>query len=272
MTLKKSGFFKIFAILLLALICASAAIVAPHAANAQTEQSDGVDPYAIPEGSQALITYERYQTSAVVGFQFALCLDDEHKNVEALGKAVEYLNGEYGENGWLAEAEADGSALYLSMSFESLTDYYIAAGVTGFDPPEDDDDEGITTETTAFYVYTTNETETVFAGKENTPVASLELVALTCGVPETKLSYKYFYATKYKKAFTSNAEQVLDYKDFALHVFDIPRDNLGRKISITSCNPNPDSWYFIAIGMGALVAIATGIAIALNYRKKKKED
>lgn len=271
MTQKKSGFLKIFAILLLSLICVLAATVSPRPANAQTTESDGVDPYEIPEGSQALISFERCQTSAVIGFQYALCLDNRHKRPELLSKAVELLNEEYGERGWLAKAETDGSALYLSLSFESVTDYYIAAGITGFDPPEDDDDEGVTTETTAFYVYTTTETETVFAEKENTPVAYFEAVALTCGVPGERISYRYFYTTKYKKAFTSNADRVIEYDDCNLHVFDIPRDNLGKKVSITSRNPNPDSWYLIAIGLGALVAIATGVVIFLNYRKKKED-
>lgn len=268
MTLKKSGFLKIFAILLLSLICVSAAIVVQHPANAATEPDD---PYAIPGDSAALITYERYQTSSVVGFQYTLCLDNGHKNPEILAKAAEFMNEDYAETGWTAEADTDGKTLYLSLAFDTLTDYYIAAGITGFDPPDDGDNEGITTETTAFYVYTTNETETVFAQKDNTPVAYLEIVAAECGVPETGISYRYFYATKYKKAFTSSAERVLEYKDFNLHVFDIPRDDLGKKISITSRNPNPDSWYFIAIGIGALVAIATGIAIAMNYRKKKED-
>lgn len=271
MTLKKSGFLKIFAILLLSLICVLAATVAPRPANAQTDKSDELEQYLIPTGSQALITYERYQTSAVIGFQFALILDKTHKNPELLENAVEFLSAEYGERGWLAEAEADGSALYLSMSFESLTDYYIAVGITGFDPPEEDDDEGITTETTAFYVYTTSETETVFAEKENSPVAYFEAIALTGGVPYEKLSYRYLYATKYKKAFTSNADRVIEYDECNLHVFDIPRDNLGKKVSITSCNPNPDSWYLVAIGLGVLVAVATGIAIFMNYRKKKED-
>lgn len=271
MTLKKSGFLKIIAILLLSLICAAAAIVAPNAAYAQSEPNAENDPYAMPEGSEALITYERYQTSSVVGFQYTLCLGNEHKSPELLAKAAELLNEDYSGTGWTAEADKDGETLYLSLAFDTLTDYYIAAGITGFDPPDDDGAEGITSETSAFYVYTTNETETVFAQKENTPVASLEIVAATCGVPEDRISYKYFYATKYKKAFTSNAERVLEYPDFNLHVFDIPRDNLGRKISITSRNPNPDSWYLIAIGIGTLVAIATGIAIFMNYRKKKED-
>lgn len=269
MTLKKSGFLKIFAILLLALICSAAATVWKTPANAATS-SEKTDPYAPADGAEALITYERYQTG-IIGFQYALTLCEERKNPELLKRAADMLNEDYAETDWTAEAAADGKALYLSVSFDTVTDYYIAAGITGFDPPEEDDGEGVTTETTAFYVYTTTEMQTVFAEKSETSIVSfLETVAGACGVPEEKVSYRYFYATKYKKAITTNADSVLEYDDCKLHIFDISRDDFGRKITITSCNPNPDSWYYLAVGTGVLVAIATGTVIAVNYAKKKE--
>lgn len=267
MTLKKRGFAKFFAILLFALICAAAAIYAP-AANAATDAEE-VNPYAIPEGSAALITYERYQTG-ILGFQYSLTLDGEHKNPDNLARAAELMNLDYGSRGWTAEAETDGSAIYLSLTFDSFTEYYIAAGITGFDPPDDGDDEGISTRVTPFFIYTTNESETVFAEKEGTPVAFLETVALACGVVPERVHYRYFYATKYKNSFTSNADTVVETNDLKLHIFDIPRDNLGKKVSVTSRNPNADSWYFVVIGIGGAVAIATGITVAVNYRKKKE--
>lgn len=267
MTLKKRGFARIFAILLFALICAAAAIYAP-AANAATD-AEAVDPYGIPEGSEALITYERYQ-SGILGFQYSLTLDEAHKNPETLARAADLMNRDYGDRGWTAEADADGSAIFLTLTFDSFTEYYIAAGITGFDPPDDGDDEGITTRETPFYIYTTNEMQTVFAEKDGTPVEYLETVAAACGVFPEKLHYRYFYATKYKKSFTSNADTVVETNDLKLHIFDIPRSDLGKKISITSRNPNADNWYYLVIGIGGTVAVATGIVIAVIYFKKKE--
>lgn len=268
MTLKKRGFARIFAILLFALICAAAAIYSFPAAHAATD-AEPVNPYGIPEGSAALITYERYQTG-ILGFQYALTLDEQHKNPETLSRAAELMNRDYGERGWTAEAETDGSAIFLTLTFDSFTEYYIAAGITGFDPPDDGDDEGITTRETPFYIYTTNEMQTVFAEKDGTPVEYLETVAAACGVFPEKVHYRYFYATKYKNSFTSNADAVLNYDEFKLHIFDVQRDNLDRKISITSRNPNAENWYYLIIGIGGSVAIATGIVVAVNYYKKKE--
>ncbi|MBR1746789.1 MAG: hypothetical protein IJ735_01095 [Clostridia bacterium] len=153
-----------------------------------------------------------------------------------------------------------------SFEYEDTVDYYIANGITGYEPNvrSGKEEEGF-----LFTDYTrVMTTPFVSIETEGSLLNEIWKKVLSLGAAEDKVLLIYVYGTPYQIVKT-DADRV-EYKESSsiyLHSFDMTYGTASREIEIRQHAPNPTGWYVIAF-LCALPIIAAPLSIMIYKRRK----
>lgn len=173
-------------------------------------------------------------------------------------------------NGFQTSAQTDGVEI-VTERYDSLTDYYIASGATGYDPPSSD--SGAKVEKKGFFnVYTTS-TQTVFADISDTSlIGVVRGYVLDAGVAPDDLRYVYNYGTKYAKTtIDSNATEIYYDRSLGIYVHEVRMNADGTDFvfEIRQTVPNAALWYGLVLGV-FLLAAALALAVYLGRKRHQR--
>lgn len=180
------------------------------------------------------------------------------------------LKNMYSSSGYNISISESGEYFAAYINFDSLTDMYIAYGIDGY---EKNDNSGVSTDKSFFYVDTTVKQQTVFGLiDEGSNLLSATVLWLnTLGVSNDEMLFQYLYATPYK-IINSDAD-VIQYDDSTrlyYHTFDMEYAERNKEITMYQHSPNSAGWYTIAIAIG-LVVLIVPLTLCIIHRKKAKE-
>lgn len=278
---------KLIVPILLLLIVAGALLFAPVALPAEAAADDyGIydKTDTIPgvgydlDGYYVSIAYHNYTLrNSGVYFAFVITLDKEfHRNISLSENNVVYdcallaqIETLFKTIGYTVVCDDFNGQLYAYISYDTMTDYYIANGLDGYEVSQSDatEDKGF-----LFTDYYT-ESKTVFSvigSGDNVIDACLELCE-EAGAPEDKIALRYVYGTPYK-IISSDADSVTynSQNSLYLHSFNLIVADKDRVIHLKQHAPNPVGWYVLAVII-AIPVIAVPLTIMIVKRKKKQE-
>lgn len=278
---KKSVIFVIF-VVLLAAVCVPSVSVFPSAEAASEDYGIYGETEGIPgvgydlDGYDVSFSYHNYTLrNSGVYFAFVVTLDKNfHRNISKSDNSVVYdcvlmdkIKILFSALGYTVVSDDFNGQLYAYMSYETMTDYYIANGVDGYKVSESDatEDKGF-----LFTDYHT-ETDTVFS-VIGTGDNVLDLCIELCkeaGTTEDKIALRYVYGTPYK-IISSDADSVSynSQRSLYLHSFDMTIANKDRVIHFVQHAPNPIGWYVLAVII-AIPVIAVPLTVMIVRHKKK---
>lgn len=282
----KNACLKLALPILLLCVVAGVFLYTPQALPAEAAEDYGIydETGTIPgigydlDGYYVSFSYHNYTLrNSGVYFAFVITLDkDFHHKISlsdnnviydcALLKQIEIL---FKVMGYTVVCDDFNGQLYAYLSYDTMTDYYIANGLDGYETSDSDatEDKGF-----LFTDYYT-ESKTVFSligSGDNVIDACLELFK-EAGAPEDKIALRYVYGTPYKIV-TSDADSVTynTQRNLYLHSFNLTIADKDRVIHLKQHAPNSVGWYVLAVII-AIPAIAVPLTIMILKRKKKQE-
>lgn len=266
----------------LCIISSCAACVHTDVAYADGEIIDDgpVTPigFDLADGKQALVEYRRY-TLPISGvyFEFDVTFDDEffreigevRDSVFYPSSILEDLADKFASAGYDVATDPLGKVV-AKRKYDSLTDYYIAIGIDGFETNENNatKDSGV-----YFTTYTTT-TQTPFCSvdTEGSFLNGIYSMLVGAGVTREGISLKYHYGTPYK--IISSDADVKEYdktNGVYVHTFVMDCDTAGREITLVQKSPNTVGWYATAVII-ALPIIVVPLVITILKKKKNKGE
>ncbi|MFA6867239.1 MAG: hypothetical protein WCR54_06950 [Clostridia bacterium] len=170
--------------------------------------------------------------------------------------------------GYIITLDTENNSFVGSMSFDSITDYYIAIDEDGYGTYQDTSN----TKKSFLYVQSDSSTKTVFDGIEESEGLLQNFLQnfYNLGIDRENILLSYEYGTPYKIISTdADSKTYLVGKHIYVHKFDMNMDNSDREIHLSQKSPNIVGWYLTALGI-ALV-IAGMVTLVYIVRKKRKE-
>lgn len=230
------------------------------------------------DGYDVAFSYHNYTLrNSGVYFAFVVTLDKNfHRTISKTENNVAYdcllmdkIKLIFSSLGYTVVSDDFNGQLYAYLSYDTMTDYYIANGLDGYEVSESDatEDKGF-----LFTDYYT-ETDTVFSliGAGDNVIDVCVNLCKEAGAAEDKILLRYVYGTPYK-IITSDADSVTynSQRSLYLHSFDMTVADKDRLIHFTQHAPNPVGWYVLAVII-AIPVIAVPLTIMIIRRKKKQE-
>jgi len=234
-------------------------------------------PFGLPasaaEGRNRLVTIT-YENRMLLGsgYSYTYRLEFSPSFAALNAGAIASLASYFAAFGW--NSEYKNFTLTANLRFSSLTDLYIANGITGYEKDDSPRDK----KETFLYVSYTSEYRTVFselskpAPEDETKTTIIRFVfdyLLGLGITVEEMDFVYIYGTPYKTV-SSNADErlVIDGGYNYSHVFHVK--DLDMTVRLVQRSPNSKGWYLIAVTL-ALGVGAVPITISIVKRKKKEK-
>lgn len=211
----------------------------------------------LAEGYSASIGFSYLQPAeGGVYLRYELFFDDgfvTEDNSEQIAAAVEAVKEMFANTVYRATVTSAG--ISAQASFESLTDYYIAAGASGNDKPGKD---------TAVYHY-----HWFFVDVENQIDNPLKDSSVVTSIEEKisalnaeKVQYVYTYSTRYKTV--DSDASIVENDGTYMHTFYMDKETMPETLTLRQHAVNASGWYIIAL----VFAFAVGIVITVVGMKK----
>lgn len=203
-------------------------------------------------------------------FAYEVIFDREfYSGVEDKSALMNAVKDTFVKNNYKVKVDNQNGKMTAYLEFDSITDYYVAAGVDGYDKNEKKEP----IKSTLFYQDYVTESYTVFADikKEGRFINKIYTACSSFGIADDKILMNYIYGTPYdEKMITSTADSVTYSSSNRLnyHIFEITMSDIDRKISIYQHVPNSKGWYLLAIIIGVVVL---SVPLTILIVKKKKE-
>lgn len=159
-----------------------------------------------------------------------------------------------------------------SLKFDSITDFYIANGIDGYEVDEN------TAEKSTGFLYTDyhSANKTAFASMEENENSILNHILKACyraGAQRDKIKLSYVYGTPYKMISTdADKSEFRSDSRLYLHTFYMTMDNADRTVNIYQHVPNSIGWYVMAVLIAVPFIVAPTVIIILKKRKKREEN
>ena len=230
---------------------------------------------------QAVVEYKCYiLPQSGIYFEFVITLDDDfyraigeiNDNVFYPPTVLEDVASYFAKAGYLVESDSLKGRVVAKHSFSTLTDYYIANGITGFEVDNGEDKPQVKK---GFYFTTTIVTQTPFksVNTDGTLMHGIYMILTDAGVERDKIGFKYHYGTPYKtvKAADADASGHDDGYSVYVYTFKMNVNNADRDITLIQTNPNPIGWYVTAVII-ALPFIVVPFTIMIVKKRKNKGD
>lgn len=225
-------------------------------------------------GYDVKITYNySIEFGSGVYFAYEVMFDsDYYKNVVNKEELFDELSYTFDVNGFTVDNDELHGKMVASISYETLTEYYIASGYDGYQISES------TAKEKKGFLYNeyTSTSKTVFYNlkTEGKYVNRIYKILADLGVADEKILLEYIYGTPYdNNLITSTADKVVYSTQDRIyqHVFLLDVDELDKEITIFQRSPNSTGWYVIAIIIG-LVVIAIPLTIYLIKKRKGAKE
>ena len=235
--------------------------------------------YDLSGDYQVSIAYHSYNTkyagpyyAFVITFDQALLMEiiDEADDLLNLQPEIfTYIGSLFRYNGYTVSKDNKGR-LIAYLSFDSLTDYYIASGRDGYEVNQSSGDKR---KSFLFIDYYT-QMQTVFSRiEEEGNILNAILQSLYgVGAERDRILLTYTYGTPYKMI-SSEADNIVynTNRQLYLHSFNMTMATSDRTIHLRQHSPNSVGWYSLAIII-AIPVIAFPLAIAVIRHRKNKEE
>ena len=270
--------------MLLAVLCCSILIVSSLSAlfdNGPSAFAEDNEITAIGYDlgdSQVMMESKRYMLAiAGIYFEFDITFDDDfytgigtvEDNVFTPSPIIENIKSVFVAAGYVTHADSLNGRLVAHMEFDTLTDYYIAIGATGYDVSESNGEEN----NTLFYRTRTVKSQTPFASinNESSLVGKIYSMIKDTGADENEISLVYVYGTPYKVVDTdADLKERNEDRNIYMHTFYVTPNTCDREITLIQRNPNVVGWYVLAVII-ALPIIVVPLTIMLVKKRKNRE-
>ncbi len=177
-----------------------------------------------------------------------------------------YLEEVFTFSGYTVTVDAINGQFDAWLEFDSMTDYYIASGIDGYQVDKS------SAEKKSSFLYTDyhSQTTTVFTiiEEEGNLLNEILNACYKVGAERDKILLTYVYGTPYKMINTDADEKSYSSAEkLYLHSFNMTMGETGRVINLYQHVPNSVGWYVLAV----IIALPF-IAVPLIYMilKKKK--
>ena len=206
-------------------------------------------------------------------FAYEVIFDREfYYGLEDKSAVLNAVKDTFVKNNYNVDIDNINGKMTAYLEFDSVTDYYVAAGVDGYEKNEKKEP----VKSTLFYQDYASESYTVFADikKEGKFINKIYTACSSFGISDDKILMNYIYGTPYdNKMITSTADSVTysSANKLYYHTFVITMSNIERKVSIYQHIPNSKGWYLIAILIGVAV-LSAPLTVLIVKRKKEKNN
>lgn len=197
-------------------------------------------------------------------------INEAHSNSNSnisVKELLEYIKVELDSIGYVSSIDMSGK-VSSSVKFDSVTDLYIAYGITGY---ENDSGSDYETKKGFFFNDITVTQDSVFSDIETNESSIFNVLyslVLDCGVSRDEVSLVYQYGTPYQIVKTNAGKTFYDSESRTyFHEFRMNVDTATEKIVLTQHSPNSLGWYLVAIAVAAFIA---AIAIFRAYARSKR--
>ena len=237
------------------------------------EESDVLIEYDL-DGYKVKLTYDYVvEFGSGVYFAYEVTFDSEYYativDKEGLFEKLTYT---FDVGGFNVESDVPHGKMIASVAYESMTDYYVANGIDGYEVSEEEENvkKGF------FYNEYTSTFTTLFTNlkTEGRYVNRLYTICQELGLQDQDILLEYVYGTPYdSKLITSTADSVTYSASSRIyrHSFLMTVDEMNKEISIFQRSPNSTGWYLIAVAIG-LVVISVPLTICIIKRKERTHD
>lgn len=216
-----------------------------------------------------------YYTEYISGlyYAFEVIFDkDFYATIEDKALVFNSIKETFVKNNYMINLDIVNGKMTAYMNFDSVTDYYIAAGLDGYEA----NDVNKPIKKTFLYSYYESENTTIFADikKEGKFINRIYNACINIGLKDEDIILNYIYGTPYnEKLITSDSDNVSYSASDKLyyHSFIMKMTETDRIIKINQKVPNSISWYFIAIIIGVAV-LSVPLVIYLQKRRKEKNN
>ena len=206
-------------------------------------------------------------------FAFEVIFDkDFYSTIDDKTAVFNSLKDTFVKNNYKINIDMVNGKMSAYMDFDSVTDYYIAAGMDGYETNVSDKAE----KKSFLYTYYVSENTTVFSDikKDGKFINRIYNACLNIGLTDEDIVLNYIYGTPYnEKLLTSDADSVSYSVTDRLyyHYYMMNMAETDRLIKIKQRVPNSTGWYFIAILTG-IVVLSIPLVIYLLKKKKEKRN
>ena len=249
-------------------LCATAFSRSVNAAFAE----DATHGFDLPDGYDVRIAYQySILYASGVSFGYEVVFDqDFYDGIEDKNTLMNELKETFVKNGYKIALDVDNGKMTASISFSSITDYYVAAGVDGYetDEPNKPVKKGL------FYNVYENTFSTKLAEikQDGKFLNRIYKKCVEYGIEDERILLRYVYGTPYnEKLITSSADSVgySSADKLYYHTFDFTVATADKTITIRQKSPNQNGWYLVTI-LIAVAVLSVPLAVAMHKRKEKK--
>ncbi len=235
--------------------------------------------YKLGDGYYVEISYDNYILYSSGIYQaFTVTFDKvfwdgyaaDENGINYRNNILEAIKLLFGGRGYVTEIDKDNARFTAFIKYESLTDYYIANDIDGYEREESSGNEK---KGFLFNEYESS-TTTIFKiiETEGNLLNAILQICYQAGINRENVALSYVYGTPYK-IITTDADEV-NYSSgqkLYLHTYKMNMDNYDREIVMKQKSPNPTGWYVLAIIIGMAV-LALPLTIVIVKRKKGGTD